>query len=194
MTFADRSVAESLDRLAAREPAPGGGSAAAWTAAIAGALVQMAAAFAQSRPGADGDRLSAVAARAAELRTGELELAEQDERSYAPVLAALRLEASDPARAGRLAAALSGAAEVPLAVAQGAAELAELAAALARDGSPHLVGDATAAALLAEAATRGALRLVELNLAQAPQDGRLHVAAELAARARAARAGVLGEV
>jgi len=192
MAFADHSVAESLDRIAAREPAPGGGSAAAWTAAIAGALVQMAAAFALSRAGADHDRLSAVAARAAELRAGELELAERDERSYAPVLAALRLEASDPVRAARLTAALSAAAEVPLAVAHGAAELAELAATLAREGSPHLVGDATAAALLAEAATRAAARLVELNLAQVPGDARLKAAGELAARAADARSGVLG--
>lgn len=194
MAFADRSVAELLDRIAAREPAPGGGSAAAWAAATAGALVQMAAAFGLSRADADRDRLSAVADRAAELRARELELAEQDERSYAPVLEAVRMEASDPARDARLAAALSAAAEVPLAVAAGAAELAELAGTMVRDGSPQLVGDATAAALLAEAATRAAVRLVELNLAQAPQDGRLHVAAELAARARAARAAVLGEV
>ena len=192
MAFADRSVAQSLDRIAAREPAPGGGSAAAWTAAIAGALVQMAAAFAVSHADAGRDRLSAVAARAAELRARELELAEQDERSYAPVLAAMRLEASDPARAARLTAALATAAEVPLAVAQGAAELCELAAALVRDGSPHLVGDATAAALLAEAATRAAVRLVELNLAQAPGDPRLTAAGELAARAADARSHVLG--
>ena len=192
MAFADRSVAELLDRIAAREPAPAGGSAVAWAAATAGALVQMAAAFALSRADADRDRLSAVADRAAELRARELELAEQDERSYAPVLEAVRLEASDPARDARLAAALSAAAEVPLAVAAGAAELAELAGAMAREGSPHLVGDATAAALLAEAATRAAVRLVELNLAQAPGDARLKAAGELAARAADARSGVLG--
>jgi methenyltetrahydrofolate cyclohydrolase len=193
MAFADRSVAEVLDRIAAREPAPGGGSAAAWTAATAGALVQMTAAFARGGAGAQKDRTVAVADRAAELRAHELELAEQDERSYAPVLEALRLGASDATRDARLAAALSAAAEVPLAVAAGAAELAELAAAVARDGSPHLVGDATAAALLAEAATRAAVRLVELNLAHAPEDGRLRAAGELVARAGAARAAVLGE-
>ena len=68
--------------------------------------------------------------------------------------------------------------------------MAELASAAARGGRRSLEGDATAGALLAEAATRAAARLVELNLAGQPHDARLRAAREHAARARAARSAL----
>ncbi len=88
-----------------------------------------------------------------------------------------------------LRAALSAAAQAPLEIAGSRAEVAELAAELARGGRPSLEGDAATAALLAEAATRAAVRLVELNLAAAPDDLRLGAAHEYAARAWSAREG-----
>jgi methenyltetrahydrofolate cyclohydrolase len=164
------SVAELLAAVAAPTPAPGGGSSAAVACALAAALVEMA-----------GDE------RAAALRARALELAEADLGSYAPVLDAQRLPADDPNRAGRLRAALSEASAVPLAIAEVGCEVAELASAAARGGRRSLEGDATAGALLAEAATRAAACLVELNLAGQPDDARLAAAREHAARARAAR-------
>jgi methenyltetrahydrofolate cyclohydrolase len=193
MGFADRPFIELLDQIAAREPAPGGGSAAALAGATAAALAEMAAAFAPVSGGSQDDRAAALRARAASLRARQLELADEDLRSYGPVLEAAGLDRSDPSRESRLAAALSASAGAPLAVAAGTAEIAELAAELAESGSPHLVGDATAAVVLAEAATRAAVRLVELNLARVPHDARLGAAAQLAARARAARLRVLAD-
>src|SRR4029077_13499724 len=102
---AERPLGELLESLAERTPAPGGGSAAAWVAAMAGALLEMAAAFA----GADQ-----MAERAAALRARLLEEGDREFRSYAPVLAALRLPASDPAPGGSPGRALSGALEPPL--------------------------------------------------------------------------------
>ena len=70
-----------------------------------------------------------------------------------------------------LGLALLRAAEVPLRIAEAAADVAELAAARRRPrASPHLRPDATAAAALAEAATRAATHLVEINLATVPGD------------------------
>ena len=178
-SLADSSLAALLADVAAATPAPGGGSSAAVACALAAALVEMSA-------GAPGGR-------AAELRARALELAQADLGSYAPVLAALRLPADDPERPERLRAALSEASETPLAVAQAGCEVAELAAELARGGRRSLEGDATAGALLAEAATRAAVRLVELNLAGEPGDERLRIAADCAARAWAARTRALGE-
>ena len=179
VALTDGTLAELLDRIAAREPAPGGGTAAALSAATAAALVQMAIAF--------GPQTGEVP-RAALLRARLLELAEADLRSYGPVLAALRLERDEPGRDAALQAALSDAAEVPLAIADAAAEVAELGVDAARAGSPHLIGDATAAVLLAEASARAAAGLVELNLAGASDDPRVRTAAEAARRASAARA------
>ncbi len=191
MPFQDHSLGELLDQIAAREPAPGGGTAAALTAATAAALVEMAIAFTPVKsPGASPDDREATSRRAATLRAGLLELAEADIRSYAPVLSALRLEHGSPERAARLAAALSSAAAVPLAIATSAAEVAELGAGAAAAGSRHLIGDAAAGVLLAEAACGAAARLVELNLATAPEDPRRAAAAESVARALTARRAI----
>jgi formiminotetrahydrofolate cyclodeaminase len=125
--------------------------------------------------------------RAHELRERALELAEEDLTSYAVVLEALRVPRSDPQRKQRLAQANSDASEVPLQIAEVGAELTSLAALAAEQPNRHVEGDATAAALLAEGACRAAARLVELNLADAPGDGRVQRARELAREAASAR-------
>jgi len=175
--LADRTLSALLGEIAAATPAPGGGSTAAVACALAAALVEMSA-------GPPHERAAALRARA-------LELADADLDSFAPVLDAQRLPAADERRPERLRAALSAASETPLAVAAVGCEVAELAAGLARGGRPSLEGDAAAAALLAEAATRAAARLVELNLAGVPDDVRLREAGEYAARAWAARESAL---
>jgi methenyltetrahydrofolate cyclohydrolase len=172
--FADRSLAALLAEIAASTPAPGGGSTAAVACALAAALVEMSA-------GPPHERAAALRARA-------LELADEDLSSYGPVLDAQR---SDPER---LRAALSAASDTPLAIAAVGCEVAELAAELVhRRRRPHLEGDATAAALIAEAATRAAARLVELNLAGMPDDVRVRTAGEYVARAWAARNAVAAD-
>jgi formiminotetrahydrofolate cyclodeaminase len=159
-----------LDALAARTPAPGGGTGAAWGCALGAALAAMAARFA----GREED-----AARAEALRERALALGEADQTSWGPVLEAQRRPADDPDREAAVAAALAGAAETPLAIAETAAEVAALARSLADAGRPALRGDALAGADLAAGACRAAARLVELDLVGAPGDPRL-------ARARAA--------
>ena len=229
MELVDRTLGEVVDLLAAREPAPGGGSAAALAGALAAALTEMSAAFALSSlrsapdadaaavagadaapradavavpgddpdPGAEPDvinhqaRLVEVRDRAHELRGALLSLAEDDTRSYAPVLDALAIERSHPDRPARVGAALAAAADVPLAIAVAAAEVGELAVAAAQAGNAHLLGDATVGAVIAEAAARSAARLVELNLAARPHDARLAGAEAAAQRAWVARMAVL---
>jgi methenyltetrahydrofolate cyclohydrolase len=162
--------------VAARTPAPGGGSVAATATALAASLVEMAASF-------TGD-LDPQFQRAGELRTRALELAEIELHAYEPVLEALRLPREDPERAGRVSAAQTEASKSPLEIARVAADLAELAAELARNGNPNLAGDAIAGALLAEAAAQAASRLVAINLIDGPV---VEEAAGHAARAHAAR-------
>ncbi len=123
-------------------------------------------------------------ARAGELRTRALELAEIELHAYEPVLEALRLPRDDPARAERVSAAQTDASKSPLEVARVAADLADLAAELATNGNPNLTGDAIAGALLAEAAAQAAARLVAINLTDGPA---VEEAAAHAARAGTAR-------
>jgi formiminotetrahydrofolate cyclodeaminase len=118
---------------------------------------------------------------AAELRARALALAEADLTSYAPVLAATTPEDR--------AAALSEAAEVPLAIAVAAAEVAALAAGVAHGSK---AGDAATGAQIGAAAARSAAYLVELNLASTPQDPRLQQARASAQAAAQAASSALG--
>jgi formiminotetrahydrofolate cyclodeaminase len=165
-----------LDAVAARTPAPGGGTAAAWAAALAASLVEMAANFSE---GAD-----ASFERAGRLRTRALELAEVELHAYERVLEALRLRRENPEEAARTEASRS-----PLEIARVGAELTELAGELAHTGNPNLSGDALAAALLAEAAAQAAARLVAINLTEGPA---VEESSQLAQRALAARERALG--
>jgi methenyltetrahydrofolate cyclohydrolase len=130
----------------------------------------------------------AAFARAGQLRTRALELAEVELHAFVPVLEALRLPREQPDRSARIDAARHDASRSPLEIAQVATELAELAAELAQTGNPNLTGDAIAGALLAEASAQAAARLVQINLTDGPE---VAEAAEHAARARAARDRVL---
>ena len=105
--------------------------------------------------------------------------------SYEPVLRATTPEARERA--------LSEASDAPLAIARASAEAADLAALVLAESKPALKGDAAAGVLLAEAATRAAARLVEINLRGQPNDPRLEEVARLSQGAAAARERAIGE-
>jgi methenyltetrahydrofolate cyclohydrolase len=186
--FADHTLSELLDAVAAQTSAPGGGCSAAWTAAFGAGLVEMSASFTLARPRYAGvhHRMLDVRKQATQTRRRLLVLAQDDAETYEPVLAALRLPEKHPERGRRLEETRSTAAETPLAVAEAAADIAELAAETAGSCSEHLRGDAITGTLLAESACRAARRLVEINLA-GRVDPRLDRAAEAARRAAGAR-------
>ena len=75
---------------------------------------------------------------------------------------------------------------MPLAIAEAAADVALLAAEVARAGRSELREDAAAAAMLAGGAARAAAHLVSINLASRPSD---EAAARAAVAAATAAAG-----
>jgi formiminotetrahydrofolate cyclodeaminase len=164
---------ELLDRLGSDSPAPGAGAAAGWACAMAAALVEMVAGVVIAR-GAERPELELRLARARELRSTALRLADEDQAAYRAALAAAP---------GDKRAALAAAAAPPLAIAEAATETARLAADSIRDATGPIRGEAATAALLAAAAARAAAGLVELDLAGAPEDPRAARARELAAEA-----------
>jgi formiminotetrahydrofolate cyclodeaminase len=190
--FADQSLHDVLDAVAAQRPAPGGGCSAAWAGAFGAGLVEMTASFTLARPKYAGvhHRMADVRRDAKVLRRRLLELAEADAAVYEPVIAAMRMPEQHPERAAKLEAAQSAAAEVPLEIAEASARVAELAAETARVGNLHLKGDSVTAAMLAEGSSRAAARLVEINLAGSG-DPRLDRAAEAIRRSAAAREDAL---
>ncbi|MGH8934651.1 MAG: cyclodeaminase/cyclohydrolase family protein [Egibacteraceae bacterium] len=161
-SFRDERLGRFLERVAAKDPAPGGGAAAGVAAAMAASLVAMAARFSTNQL-EDAQGLAEVADR---LRERALELADQDAAAYPEVRAAYRLpkEPDPDARRARIKAALEHATEIPLQIARAAAETAVLAQKLEDGGNPNLRGDAATATLLAGAAVRASAALVELNV------------------------------
>ena len=174
----DMSVRELLRAVAARTSAPGGGAAAAMTAALAAALTGMAARYSADTPGRVADEADGHRERAAAL-------ADADAAAYGAFLAALRRPRDDPGRAAAVASARDAAAAVPAEIAALAGAVSDLAAPLVHGGNPNLRGDARAAVLLAAAAADTAAGLVEINVGADPRVGRARAIAD-AARSRAA--------
>lgn len=181
--LANTPVRDLHDLLADVGRGPAGGSAAGVAAAMAAGLVRLVA-----RVSRDWDDAPGIAAQAALLGERALELAEADHVAYTRAVAQLRA----PDRDAALGAALRRAAEVPLGIAETAADVAALASLAARHGADAVRPDAWTAATLAEAAATAAGRLVAVNLATIGGDD-LTSGADAAARAAgAARAEALG--
>ena len=149
------SVSGALAGIAAPDAAPGGGAALALAGALAGACAQLVLSL---PPAAAPEARERAATLTRELQS----LAPADAAAYAGVRDAFALP-QDALRADTLQRALAGAARVPLRIAALCAEVCELAELAATAGSPHAASDAGAAALLAEAAARGALYTVRIN-------------------------------
>jgi methenyltetrahydrofolate cyclohydrolase len=173
--YLDLPLGEFLDLVASGNPAPGGGSVAAVAVALAAGLSGMTARLSAGQlPDADG-----LAERADAARLRVAPLARIDAESYGRVLDAYREPACETRRE-RVSDALSGATDVPLAVAEVGNEVAGIAARLVEEGNSNLVGDAITAVLLAEAGVRAAVTLAEINLSAANlDDDRLGRANEL---------------
>lgn len=185
-------VGDFLAALAARAPAPAGGSAAALAVALAAGLCAKTARLSARQLTAE--RAEHLMTSAEQILAAAASLIDADALAYREVIAQTRHAASrapvssapaDPepgAGQAGLAAALSAAADVPLRVVELAADVTELAARLAIEGNPALRGDAITGALLAQAGARAAATLVAVDLATAPGDPRHSRAGELLTR------------
>jgi glutamate formiminotransferase/formiminotetrahydrofolate cyclodeaminase len=164
------TVGDFVASVAGPSPTPGGGSVVAHVGALAGALVQMVAGLTVGRPKYAGvDAEMRQVAQEADGITRELSaLVERDAASYNAVSAAYKIPKTDPSREGAIIRGLLGAAEVPLETARVASRAAVLAAIVAEKGNTNAVSDAGVAALLAEAACRGAAYNVRINVAALP--------------------------
>jgi len=156
---------ELTELISSAEAVPASGWVAGVSAALAAALVAKAAA--RSKAWSDG---RGIGAQATDLRDRLLELASRDSEAYEAALAALDRRDAD------LGGALAAAANVPLALAEGAADVALLAAEAAERADGASRADAAAAAALAAGAARAASKLVAVNLSMVAGDARIDAA------------------
>jgi methenyltetrahydrofolate cyclohydrolase len=170
-------VGDWLERLGSSAATPGGGAAAAIAAAAAAALVEMVVNLTQGRTAyaAHESHVRPIGDQAATLRQRAWDLAADDEAAFSAVMAAYGLpRQTDEERATRAAAieaATAAAAGPPLRVAEVAAKVVELAAALPGRSNPNVLSDVGVAASLAVAALESAAINVEVNLAGLHDDG-----------------------
>lgn len=159
-----------IETLAGASPTPGGGSAAALAGALAAALVAMVGRLTTGRKtyAAVSDEFARIIDDAEQLRGQLRQLVDRDAAAYDGVMAAYRLpKGTDDEKRHRQEAidrALLDAAVVPLKTARAAVKLIGLARRAAEAGNKNAVADAGVAALLAEAALRGAVYNVEINV------------------------------
>src|SRR5262249_33156013 len=152
------SVGDFIASVAGPSPTPGGGSVVAHVGALAGALVQMVGGLTVGRPkyAAVDAEVREIAREATDLTRELTALVEKDAAAYNAVSAAYKIPKAEARRQNAITEALLGAARVPLETAMIAARVAALAAVVAEKGNTNAVSDAGVAALLAEAACRGA--------------------------------------
>jgi formiminotetrahydrofolate cyclodeaminase len=130
------TIEKFLEELAARKPTPGGGSVAALSGALAAGLVSMAAEFSGNKD---------VSGQARTLMNTLMRLVDRDAQAFA-------------------ARDLREATQVPLQTARHSYAVLKLAAALLETCNPKVITDIGVAAKMAEAAVKGAMLNVEVNL------------------------------
>jgi formiminotetrahydrofolate cyclodeaminase len=155
-----------IEQLAAPTATPGGGSASAAAGAMAAALGSMVAGMSRNKKAylQYEQQLSQAIARLAQLREELKAGIDADAESYNQVMAAYKQAKTSSDGDALIEAALKTATHVPLETAQKAREVADLVESLRPVTNPNMSSDLTVAAALADAAIRGGLANVEINL------------------------------
>jgi glutamate formiminotransferase/formiminotetrahydrofolate cyclodeaminase len=167
----DESLSGFVAGVAGGAPVPGGGSVSALAGQLAAALAQMVAGLTVGRKkyAEVEEEMAELGRQAAALGARLGALVREDADAYAQVSAAYKLptegEEAAAARGAAIQAALLTAAAVPLETARACRDVARLAGTCAAKGNTNTASDAGVAALLAEAACRGAAYNVRINIA-----------------------------
>jgi len=161
--YINGSVREYLKDLAGRKPAPGGGSAAALSAAIGVSLMSMVANYTIGNPRYKNSeqKVSAILEKSERFRAKLEGLIDKDVDAYNELSKGMKEAAKDSAKLDSL---YKGAAGVPFEICKIAAECLKICDELADCGNKNLVTDTAIAAILLEGAFFSAKFNVYINL------------------------------
>lgn len=174
---ADQRLGHFLEALASEQPVPGGGAAAAVSAALAASLTAMVVRLSLDRPKyADFAELHRDALDASDAtRLRFLQLAEEDAAAYAAYRAARsrprETEAEQEAREAATRAAARVATKVPLEVVRTCQAQVEIVDRCAGRTNLNVASDLEVAALLLDSAARAAAANVRVNLPSIGDEG-----------------------
>jgi len=188
-----RDCPSFVDELAAPTPTPGGGSAAAYSAAMGAGLVSMVTGLTIGKKKyADVEaQMQAIRVHAEKLREDLTYAVDDDAGAFEAVMGAYRLPKDTPeekaARTSSIQSATLNAAHVPLHVAEGAVKVMELALRCVESANSNAISDAASAAAMARASLTAAGYNVRINVASLPDpsvgEGYLSQIRELEAQA-----------
>lgn len=157
-SFQNHTLSEYCDVLSQKVSVPGGGSAAALTAALGASLLSMVVNYSLGKKTEDIDqKLNRILDKAEILRKRFLELVDLDAQAY---LEFVRARKADDATKE---AARKRACEVPLEIARRCYEAIDLAPYLVLEGNKYLVSDVEVAVELLGAAYKSAMFNVRIN-------------------------------
>ncbi len=165
-----KSLLPFLDALASGEPTPGGGAAAAAIGAVGASLALMCCRLPVERPEFHERRsmFEEIAGVADRLQRRFIEAVDEDVMAYNAVVAALKMPKATPeekaTRSAALQKAFKWATNVPLQVAEMAADTLDLLEPLSRNGLPGAISDVGVGAKASRAAFDGASYNVLINL------------------------------
>ena len=157
--YKDHTVQEYLNALSKKMPVPGGGSAAALTAATGAALVSMVANYSKgkSKPKQVENRIQSILKQSEQIRKRLIVLVDLDAKVYLDVVKARGASKQVQKRA------VSAAAKVPREVEKLCYRLTQLTPYLVENGNPNLISDVIVAVDLLFAAFNSARVNVEAN-------------------------------
>jgi glutamate formiminotransferase/formiminotetrahydrofolate cyclodeaminase len=177
----DRTLRAFSDDLASDAPVPGGGSAAAYAAALGAGLAAMVARIA-AKKAPDDAALADYIAEMENLRADFLRLVDDDSAAFARVAEAMKLpkgtDDEKKSRSERLQTSLLAASRVPLEVAKTSRRLLDACDRGLAKAPSAAVSDLGVGALMAEAALRGAAMNVMINLASLKDHGQVKALSE----------------
>jgi formiminotetrahydrofolate cyclodeaminase len=160
INFKDKTLQEYLDQLSHREPVPGGGSAAALTAALGVGLISMATNYSigrKSNTSTVEKRLAKILTCSESIRLRLLELTSLDSEAYLKVSEARSLDKKAQAQAARAARA------VPQEICKLCYKALQLTPYLVQKGNPYLLSDVEVALELLMSAFNSARIMVRIN-------------------------------
>lgn len=161
----DLSCSEFARVLAAKEPVPGGGGAAALVGALAAALCSMVGNFTVGKKTyaeVEND-IQRMLGEAERIRERFLELSEEDAQAFVPLSRAYALPKEDPERDAILEEATKAACKAPFEMMQECARVIDLLEEMGQKGSKMLLSDVVCGAVLARSALEAASMNVFVN-------------------------------
>lgn len=164
------TVAGFIDELASDSPAPGGGSVSALNGAIAAALTSMVGnlTIGKKKYADVEEEMREIVSRVSEVQKELLEAVDKDSDAFNVVFAAFKwpkeTEEEKKARSAEIQRGTKIAADVPMRVAEKAAELMPLIKQVIMKGNQNSITDACCAMMACRYAVIGALLNVRINL------------------------------